>query len=193
MPYWKQPALPGWTCDDFEQALEQPQEGQLHRVRSDLVETIRSVTAAFDACAGKMQPRLLITSRYRFTLPFQERVPAARLLYVHLPPMEEYKGRKQAAAKVRQIGSSGKRGDAERIERCIITPRGSPGTVGPGLFIRWGGKERRKQPYAAYIELARTFIKRGIPILERSRDGLKKLGMEDLAQQAQQLIDTFSK
>jgi tetratricopeptide (TPR) repeat protein len=115
------------VIDDLEQVLEDPQTGQLHRVNSDVLDTLRAVIAAFDATGGKTGSRLLITSRYRFTLPYKGRDLATRLFQLHLPPMEEYEGRKQASAKERQLGEAGERVDVERRERCIGAARGNPG------------------------------------------------------------------
>ncbi|NIM17759.1 MAG: CHAT domain-containing protein, partial [Candidatus Aminicenantes bacterium] len=124
-PCKEQPLL--LVMDDFEQALDDPEEGELHRVKSHLVETMRAVIEAFTAAIGKTRCRLLLTGRYRFTLPHKSRDLAAQLLLIHLPPMEEYEGRKQAAAKEKVIGVPIKEVDVGRVERCIHAARGNPG------------------------------------------------------------------
>lgn len=78
--------------------------GELHRVKSRLVEAVRAVIEAFSAAVGNTRSRLLLTGRYRFALPHKGRDLATMLLQVHLPPMEEYEGRKQAAAKEKVNG-----------------------------------------------------------------------------------------
>ena len=115
------------VIDDLEQVLEDPRTGELHRVNSEVLDTLRAVIAAFAAVGENTGSRLLITSRYRFTLPYKGRDLASRLLPLHLLPMEEYEGRKQASAKERQLGEAGERVEAARRERCIGAARGNPG------------------------------------------------------------------
>jgi len=91
------------------------------------VDTMRSVFRAFDASIGITLSRLLITSRYRFTLPYRDHDLAARLLNVHLPPMVEFESRKQMAAKKRVTKIPENSLDSKQVERCIREARGNPG------------------------------------------------------------------
>ncbi len=115
------------VIDDFEQALEDPGKGESHRVKSNLIDSVRSVIEAFASSAGKTLSRLMFTCRYRFTLPHRGRDLASDLLPIHLPPMEEYEGRKQAVAKEKAVGVPEESVDWRRMERCIRAARGNPG------------------------------------------------------------------
>ncbi|MDM8539507.1 CHAT domain-containing protein, partial [Desulfococcaceae bacterium HSG9] len=111
--------------DDFEQALDAPsQKGGLHRVKKEFNDAIRSVIQAFDTAAT--DSRLLFTSRYRFNLTYNGRNMADKLADLPLPPMRDYEGRKQAAAKEKALPDL-KTAKPERIERCIKMARGNPG------------------------------------------------------------------
>jgi len=113
--------------DDFEQILTDPRQGERHRVMADHIDVVRAIIEAFDG--AKTLSRLLITSRYQFTLPSdQDKELAERLFDLPLPAMEEYEGRKQAAAKAK-YGKTGQRRtiDLERIRRCIQVAKGNPG------------------------------------------------------------------
>ncbi|MCP4691548.1 MAG: CHAT domain-containing protein, partial [Desulfobacterales bacterium] len=115
------------VMDDFEQALDKPAEkGGRHRVKSGLAPAIRSVIDAFSRAAT--DSRLLFTSRYTFTLPYKGSDLVGDLLPLHLPPMVEHEGKKQAAAKERYYpGKKKKTSDPRRTERCIKMARGNPG------------------------------------------------------------------
>jgi tetratricopeptide (TPR) repeat protein len=115
------------VLDDFERALEDPVKGERHRVRSDLVDTVRSVIDAFDSASGRTRSRLLITCRYVFTLPHRGRDLGSRLFAIPLPPMETYEGMKQAAAKNKALGAKGSGVDKDRMARCVHAGQGNPG------------------------------------------------------------------
>ena len=112
------------VIDDFEQALEPGQPS----LRSQYVDSIRSVLLAFSAAAT--ESRLLLTSRFRFTLPHQGTDLAERLLDLPLRGMDEREAHKQALAKL-ATGKTrqSKRFSAllERLERIIAASRGNAG------------------------------------------------------------------
>lgn len=120
------------VIDDFEQALDPPAEKKsFYRVKSDLVPSVRAVIEAFDR--AETDSRLLITSRYQFTLTHDSYDLADTLTSVHLPPMEESDSRKQAAAKEAAFAWDKKYKKKKihlyplRTVRCIHTARGNPG------------------------------------------------------------------
>ena len=92
------------VIDDFEQALE-AQAGGRHRVKPELIEGLRAVLRAFNDAAT--ESRLLVTSRYQFTLPDSAGRELADLLAdVPLPGMDRHESRKQAMAKFRVEGEA---------------------------------------------------------------------------------------
>jgi tetratricopeptide (TPR) repeat protein len=115
--------------DEFEQALEGQQGGGRHRLKSSCVESIRATVKAFYHAAT--DSRLLITSRFAFTLVENGCDLADLLLDVPLPPMERYESEKRAAAKKRaseQQRSADLAGaETRRIERIVETSKGNPG------------------------------------------------------------------
>ncbi|MCP4694229.1 MAG: ATP-binding protein, partial [Desulfobacterales bacterium] len=115
------------VLDDFEQALDEPAgKNGPHRVKSELSTAIRSVIQAF--ARARTDSRLLFTSRYKCTLPYKGRDLIDDLLPLHLPPMDEYEGKKQASARERYFpGEKKNTGDPGRTERCIKAARGNPG------------------------------------------------------------------
>jgi len=121
------------VVDDFEQLLEATSDG-LHRVEGDLIPAVRAIIGAFDA--ADTTSRLLFTSRHTFRLPDEGRDLARRLHWLHLPPMLEYEGRKQAYAKWQALRAGEKQEDKKahlpaidpaRTERVITAARGNPG------------------------------------------------------------------
>ncbi|MCP4107331.1 MAG: CHAT domain-containing protein, partial [Desulfobacteraceae bacterium] len=118
--------------DDFEKILKKPAGTGFHTVDPDFIETVRAVIQAFNRACTKS--RLLITSRYNFTLPSDRGEDMAGLLMpVHLPPMQNYESRKQAVAKARAISVlHGKKDEDEAAEfrklvnLCIETAKGNP-------------------------------------------------------------------
>lgn len=115
------------VIDDFEQALDEPLPGGLHRVKSHLVATISSVISAFEGTLGETLCKLMFTSRYRFKLHYKDRDLASRLLQIHLPPMDEFESRKQALAKEKNMNIPVNSIEPKRIEHCVRAARGNPG------------------------------------------------------------------
>jgi len=117
------------VIDDFEQALE-AQEGEQHSLKRQFVDSIRAVLLAFSAAAT--ESRLLITSRFRFTLPHQGIDLAERLLDVPLPGMDEHEAHKQAMAKLGIATAKTRQSKhfgalIDRLDRIITASRGNAG------------------------------------------------------------------
>ena len=134
----KQPIL--LVIDDLERILEKPARGKpATPVRPDHVAPLAAVLGAFrEANTGS---RLLLTSRYDFTLPDKAGVDLAPgLFHLHLPPMRERERQKQQQVELRlegitlpQVSSDGtEEGEAVVRQRalfdvCRKTARGNPG------------------------------------------------------------------
>jgi hypothetical protein len=111
--------------DDFERALEMQPDG-LHRVRPPFVAPIRALIQAFNRDVG--ESRLLITSRYRFTLPDEDGRTdlAERLHSLSLPGMNERESRKQIAARLNALDAARAGPVVARQARIIAAARGNP-------------------------------------------------------------------
>jgi tetratricopeptide (TPR) repeat protein len=114
------------VLDDLERILCDPGSTGLHRVQPELVPVLRAVVEAFAKADG--DSRLLITSRFQFTLPQDDRDLADSLFDLHLPPMEAVESRQQAARKTRPASQAKTAApDEARTQRCIELARGNPG------------------------------------------------------------------
>ena len=114
------------VLDDLERILCDPGPGGLHRVQPEWVPVLRAVLEAF--AKADSDSRLLMTSRFRFTLPQQDgRDLADALFALHLPPMETAESRQQAARKARPAGQAKAVPDEARTQRCIALAQGNPG------------------------------------------------------------------
>jgi len=89
------------VLDDLEQILEAVPEG-LHRVHPDYQRVLAAVIEAFDGHHG--ESRLLLTSRYQFTLPHRGRDLGKSLTSVQLHAMSGTAGQKHGAALARVRG-----------------------------------------------------------------------------------------
>ena len=113
------------VLDDLERILCDPGPAGLHRVQPELVPVLRAVVEAFAKADG--DSRLLMTSRFQFTLPQDDRDLADSLFALHLPPMETVESRQQAARKARPTNQTKVKLDEARTQRCIELARGNPG------------------------------------------------------------------
>ena len=113
------------VLDDLERILCDPSPAGLHRVQPELVPVLRAVVEAFAKADG--DSRLLITSRFQFALPQDDRDLADSLFALHLPPMEAVESRQQAARKARPTNQTKVKLDEARTQRCIELARGNPG------------------------------------------------------------------
>ncbi|MEZ5574149.1 MAG: CHAT domain-containing protein [Candidatus Competibacteraceae bacterium] len=112
--------------DDLERILCDPGPAGLHRVRPEWVPVLRAVVEAFAKADG--DSRLLITSRFQFALPQDDRDLADSLFALHLPPMEAVESRQQAARKTRPASQAKTAApDEARTQRCIKLAQGNPG------------------------------------------------------------------
>ncbi len=111
--------------DDLERILCDPGPAGLHRVRPELVPVLRAVMETFAKADG--DSRLLMTSRFQFVLPHDDRDLADSLFALHLPPMEAVESRQQAARKARPANQTKVELDEARTQRCIELARGNPG------------------------------------------------------------------
>jgi tetratricopeptide (TPR) repeat protein len=117
------------VIDDLEQILEQPVPGQNEvRVLPAYGDMLAALIRAFDA--AQSESRLLLTSRYRFTLPDGKgRDWADRLFDVPLLPMDEGERDKQWRAAQAVKPRAGDCGDGEPalIGRAVTAAAGNPG------------------------------------------------------------------
>lgn len=119
------------VVDDLEQVLEAPSGGGLHTVRPAFMGVVCALVDAFDG--AETRSRLILTSRYRFTLTHRGRDVAERLLDLHVSPMSEADRRKQALARI------GPAVDNARQKRAIALAQGNPGLQ--ELLFRLGADE----------------------------------------------------
>ncbi len=124
------------VIDDLERVLETPRPGHTATPVRDAPgspdawrDALGAVLRAFDA--ADTESRLLLTSRYVFTLPDgRGNDLAARLESVQLPPMDEQERAKQWRAAVRAERHEGVRRDApecELVDRALAAAAGNPG------------------------------------------------------------------
>jgi tetratricopeptide (TPR) repeat protein len=93
------------VIDDAEQMLEQPAAGEaLTRVKPGDAPVLRAVIATFGALHGHSRARLLLTSRYHFTLPGPDGDAAAALAVLPLPALAVREREKLFYAHARQAG-----------------------------------------------------------------------------------------
>ncbi|KPA14689.1 hypothetical protein MHK_005102 [Candidatus Magnetomorum sp. HK-1] len=111
--------------DDFERALEEPVQHELHTIISEYIESIQAIIRAFTNMDSRSC--LLFTSRYKFTLPYQGKDLAQRLYDLQLPPMETYESQKQAEAKAKSLDQLEKELSPTHIQQCISASMGNPG------------------------------------------------------------------
>jgi tetratricopeptide (TPR) repeat protein len=118
------------VLNDLERILCDPGPEGLCRVKPDeqgkWISALRAVVEAF--AGADSDSRLLMTSRFRFTLPQQDGRDLADALFpLHLPPMEAVESRQQAARKAHPAGRAKAAPDEARTQRCIALARGNPG------------------------------------------------------------------
>jgi hypothetical protein len=82
------------VIDDLERILEEPETGGPWRVKPAQGPMLQAVLRAFSR--ARTDSRLMLTSRYTFTLPDADGDLAQRLYALPLPPMDQAGARKQA-------------------------------------------------------------------------------------------------
>lgn len=111
-----------FVLDDFEQLLEEA-DPPPKRLRAAAVEPVRALLRALDR--AETDSKLLVTSRFTFTLPWQGRDLAAGLIEHGLAAMRESERRKQLRTKLRLLAASlAKPGQAESL---LSAAHGNPG------------------------------------------------------------------
>jgi tetratricopeptide (TPR) repeat protein len=124
------------VIDDLERILKEPTDGgPAWQVQPTYVPVLRSVIKAFRR--AHTTSRLILTNRYKFTLPDGSIDLAEELFAFQLPPMDEASARKQAlrrerAQKWEEIDLDEERQEAEKrrqaqFSRCIELGCGNPG------------------------------------------------------------------
>ncbi|WP_459867683.1 CHAT domain-containing protein, partial [Endothiovibrio diazotrophicus] len=113
------------AVDDLERILL-PREGGLHTIDPDYIPVLRALLRAFRQADS--DSRLLLTSRYTFTLPDDGAELADVLLPLPLAPMDATEGRKQVTQKLATLpAEEAARFDPRRTARCIAAAHGNPG------------------------------------------------------------------
>ena len=117
------------VIDDLEQIMDEPVDGSgLWRMQATYQPVVRAVLRAF--ALAHTDSRLLLTSRYRFTLPDSHGDLAERLYALPLPPMDAAGARKQALrlqASQPVTAASGAEQQQALLTRCLELAQGNPG------------------------------------------------------------------
>jgi tetratricopeptide (TPR) repeat protein len=111
-----------FVLDDFEQLLE-PGDLAPKRMAVGSLAPVRALLRALGR--AESESKLLITSRYSFTLPWQGRDLAADLLAHALPAMGDADRRKQLHTKLWLL--TGEASDPELLPRLVAAAQGNPG------------------------------------------------------------------
>lgn len=127
------------VIDDLERILEPPRPGETRtRVKAEARAPLKAVIEAFAAARTLTESRLLLTSRYTFSLPASRGDVADDLLDLQLPPLTEGQRRKLAWAELsRGVLDAEVSEDAEVLAgRAREAAAGNPGLKpsSPGRF-----------------------------------------------------------
>lgn len=117
------------VLDDVERILEEPRGDRAPwRVQAAYQPVLRAVLRAFDLTLGRTDSRLLLTSRYTFTVPDGERDLAERLYALQVSPMEAASARLQLRrAQDRQATPGVASAPQDMWQRCVSLAQGNPG------------------------------------------------------------------
>jgi len=123
------------VIDDLERILEPPAPGQQRtQVQDALRDTLRAVIRAFDSVRGQTASRLILTSRYMFTLPGGDDADLAdRLFELQLSSMNEKQREKllETEARLRVPNATLTKEQADCIDsllaRAAVASGGNPG------------------------------------------------------------------
>ena len=117
------------VIDNLEGILDEPAAGSgLWRVKAEHQPVLRAVLRAF--VLARTESRLLLTSRYLFTLPDSNGDLAERLTTLQLPPMDAASARKQVLRAQGQqpvIAAPEAQQQQALLKRCIELAQGNPG------------------------------------------------------------------
>jgi hypothetical protein len=111
-----------FVLDDFEQILE-PGDTAPKRPMAGFVEPVRALLRALDR--AETESKLLITSRYTFTLPWLRRDLADGLIWHSLPAMSRTDRNKQLLTKLRLLAA--RAAYPQQIPRVLAIAQGNPG------------------------------------------------------------------
>ena len=111
-----------FVLDDFEQLLE-PADAPPKRPVARFIEPVRALVRALNR--AETESKLLITSRYTFTLPWQQRDLTEGFLWHSLPAMSDTDRRKQLRTKLRLLAAGV--ADPEQLPRLLAVAQGNPG------------------------------------------------------------------
>src|SRR5712692_9155079 len=178
--------------DDLEQVLE-TSGSESRRVRAAERGALRAVLQAFDP--ARSESRLLITSRFPFSLVDDGEELAAKLYPLQLPPLQEITRRKLLLRQVEAARTRPGPGMAlddktidERLpllERALRAARGNPGLqdlLEDGLVLRRALPQARVE--AALEQIEEDLIGGALPEDEEVREWLKNLAMDQLREEA---------
>lgn len=117
------------VLDDVERILEEPRGDRAPwRVQAAYQPVLRAILRAFDLTLGRTDSRLLLTSRYTFTVPDGDRDLAERLYALQVPPMEAASARLQLRrAQDRQATPRVAPAPQDMWQRCLSLAQGNPG------------------------------------------------------------------
>jgi predicted negative regulator of RcsB-dependent stress response len=181
--------------DDLERVLEAGEQG-IHSVQQEVRPALRAVLQAFDP--SRSESRLLITSRFRFSLAENGVELADRLWPLQLPPFNETAQRKlsvrqqqQAAARMRleSRGTLDENALAARLpllERAQRLARGNPGLqdlLGARLVLRPAVPLARVK---AVLEQTEAYLtgSDALPESDDVREFLQNLALDQLLEEA---------
>lgn len=162
------------VIDDLERILETPIAGQQRtQVQSGLRDALRGAIRAFDAVRGRTESRLLLTSRYMFSLPGDDGADLAdRLFELQLPPMNRRQRQKLLEAEARIARAPNlalTHEQADRIEALL--DRASAASGGnPGLLALLS-RTAREPSTRAEAEAAIAAVERYRAESERPTEG----------------------
>jgi tetratricopeptide (TPR) repeat protein len=170
------------VIDDLDQVLLPDPEGGRHQLAPGQASALAAVLEAFDAEWSHGPSRLVVTSRYRFSLHGLEN----RLHEIQLPPLSEAAQSKLRLRQREAAADSGLSAQAleERealLERAASTAKGNPGLqdlLGRRLFLSGAVPLERAEQALAETE---TWLEQGeLPSEAEVRDFLRQLDVDEL-------------
>ncbi|GGN83953.1 hypothetical protein GCM10010112_62820 [Actinoplanes lobatus] len=166
------------VIDDLEQVLAPDPNGP-HRVDPRVAGVLAGVLRAFDPALT--DSRLLVTSRYQFTLGGLE----ARLEQVPLRPLSPIAQRKLLNRQQEQVPSQ-RRQERDRLaERAMTVSRGNPGLQDLiGLRLVYGEQVDLTRAEAAVAGMEAYLRRGGLPSEAELREFLENLALDTLLEQA---------
>ncbi len=164
--------------DDLEQILTVDPEGP-HQVAAGHAEVLAAVLAAFDP--AQTDSRLLITSRYAFTLRGLE----ARLEDVQIPPLSDV-ARLKLHRRQQALTPPGRQAERAGLAgRAVAVSRGNPGLQDLiGLKVVYGEHVSQDRAEAAVAGMEAYLRQGGLPGDAEVREFLENLALDTLLEEA---------